>query len=159
MGYYVYIQQSTFKLPAKDYDAAYEAMCALNQYDDIKRGGSFGGPGKDIKWFSWMAEDYPSECSNAQEILEMLGFACVEEDNALTIDQYDSKMGQEDLFLEAICPWASGHIVWCGESGDSWMDNYDHMTVRRYYPVDEWVQINDYEGPFAEETNRPRNRI
>jgi len=159
MGYYVYIQQSTFKLPAKDYDAAYEAMCALNQYDDIKRGGSFGGPGKDIKWFSWMDEKYPETCEDARAILCSLGFDTLISEEGIEVTSYDGKTGQEDLFLEAICPWASGHIVWCGESGDSWMDNYDHMTVRRYYPVDEWVQIKDYEGPFAEETNRPRNLI
>jgi len=148
MGYYVYIEESTLALPKEYYDQAYSVLCDLNKYDDYKQGGSFGGPGKDIKWFSWMAEDYPSECSNAQEILEMLGFACVEEDNALTIHQYDSKIGQEDLFLSTICPLLNGYIVWRGEDGEEWMDNYDGMTVKRYYRSSDWVSSVDYDGPI-----------
>lgn len=155
MGYYVHIQESTFELLAKDYDVAYEAMCALNQYDDIKRGGSFRKDpetGEEItnRWFSWMTPDYPESLNTAIEILHEVGFDLDEHDTSLTITNYDNKTGQEDLFLEAICPWASGHIVWSGEDGDRWMDNYDHMVVRRFHPADEWIQDNSYTGALAE---------
>jgi len=41
MGYYVQIESSTFMLKKEDYEEAYVAMCALNQFDNIKRGGSY----------------------------------------------------------------------------------------------------------------------
>jgi|TARA_B100001964_G_scaffold25990_1_gene25916 hypothetical protein len=155
MGYYGQIESSTFMLKKEDYEEAYVAMCALNQFDSIKRGGSYHkdqdtGVVTESRWFSWMPDNYPDVLTTAEEIFTMLGFEINTSDTGLEIYGYDDKIGQEDLFLEACCPWASGNIEWRGEDGEIWMDNYDHMTVRRYYRSEEWVHQQDYVGAMAD---------
>ena len=147
MGYYVETVEIDISLSKEHYAQAYEIMCDLNELDDYKQGGSFGA-GKDVKWFSWMTADYPSECKNPQEIFEMLGFECYEDETHLWLTNYDSKIGQEDLFLSSICPLLYGYIKWRGEDGEEWMDNYDGMTVKRYYRSEEWTLSEDYDGPI-----------
>ena len=154
MGYYVNIESSTFMIQKKDYEDAYVAMCALNQFDNVKRGGSYHkdkltGAVTENKWFSWMSPNYPDTLLTTIEILEEIGFELNTSDTGLEICSYDNKTGQEDLFLEACCPWASGEIYWNGEDGDRWMDNYDHMTVRRYYPDDKWLLDKSYVGAMG----------
>jgi hypothetical protein len=155
MGYYVSIESSTFMLEPKHYDDAYKAMCALNLFDDIKRGGSYHkdqGTGVETKnsWFSWMSPNYPETLTTANQIFEDLGFEINVSETGTEICGYDNKTGQEDLFLEACCPWASGYILWRGEEGDKWMDNYDHVTVRRYSTSEEWIQDKSYIGAMKE---------
>ncbi len=155
MGYYVSIDSSTFMILKKDYEDAYVAMCALNQFDNIKRGGSYHkdsetGVETQNKWFSWMTPNYPDTCLTVEDIFQELGFEINTSETGLEIYGYDNKTGQEDLFLEVCCPWASGFIIWTGEDGDRWMDNYDHMTIRRYHPADEWIQQKDYVGAMAD---------
>ena len=155
MGYYVNIESSTFMILKEDYEDAYVAMCALNQFDNIKRGGSYHkdsetGESVENKWFSWMTPNYPDTCLTAEDIFKELGFEINTSDTGLEIWGYDNKTGQEDLFLEACCPWASGNIVWRGEDGERWMDDYGHMTVRRYEPNDEWILNSTYVGAMAD---------
>ena len=155
MGYYVSIESSTFMLEPKHYDDAYKAMCALNLFDEIKRGGSYHkdkdtGVETRNAWFSWMDPNYPETLTTANQIFEELGFEINVSETGTEIWGYDNKTGQEDLFLEACCPWASGNIYWTGEDGDKWMDNYDGVIVKRYYPVDEWVQEKGYLGAMKE---------
>ncbi len=74
MGYYVSIDSSTFVLEAKYYDEAYKAMCALNLFDTIKRGGSYNkdklsGVVTENKWFSWMSPNYPETLTTANVIM------------------------------------------------------------------------------------------
>lgn len=121
MGYYVQIVQSNYTIPGIYADAAYKAMCALNTtHDDQKMGGSFSGGKQTAKWFSWMDENYPETCADAQAIFEALGFEVEKlDDGSLVLESYDSKTGQEDLFLEAIQPFAlpGTGILWRGEDG------------------------------------------
>jgi len=155
MGYNVSIDSSTFVLEAKYYDEAYKAMCALNLFDAIKRGGSYSTDPKtgiqtENKWFSWMSPNYPDTLVTANQIFQEIGFEINVSDLGTEIYGYDDKTGQEDLFLEACCPWAYGNIEWWGEDGTKWMDNYDHVTVRRYFPSDDWLLAKDYTGAMKE---------
>lgn len=139
MGYYVTIQQSTFKIPAENLKEAYERMCQLNftvpNLD--KRGGTW--PGKNqcpeygpdkSSWFSWMSWNYHETCKDAEAVLQEIGFdVWYDADGALLIQGYDSKSGQEDLFLNAICPLATGYIVWRGEEGELWGETYGGSSV------------------------------
>ena len=155
MGYYISIESSTFALEPKHYDDAYKAMCALNLFDEIKRGGSHHkdpdtGVVTENKWFSWMSPNYPDTLTTANQIFEEIGFELSVSETGTELSHYDNKAGQEDLFLEACCPWASGNIEWRGEDGAKWMDNYDGVTVKRYHPVDEWVQDKSYIGAMNE---------
>jgi hypothetical protein len=142
MGYYVSIQESTFTIPAENLDAAYHEMCKLNHFvpNSQKHGGSW--PGKDnapeygphkCTWFSWMQWNYDETCKDADAILQELGFyTSYDDEGNLNIDGYDSKTGQENLFLKSICSLAKGYIVWKGEEGEVWGETYggDKVIVK-----------------------------
>jgi hypothetical protein len=53
-------------------------------------------------------------------------------DGSLSLVHYDSKVGQEDLFLEAIAPFATpgSYIEWKGEDGFRWRDEVDGGTLQ-----------------------------
>lgn len=136
MGYYVN-GNGKFSIKTNDMDAAYKALCDLNQRDDIKRGGSYGGGGIDqgsprpdglnyhpARWFSWMDADYPSKLGDLDAILSCLGFEFTisEEGGVRTYTTwYDSKIGQEDEFFSVLAPFiTAGEIYWRGEDGNQW---------------------------------------
>lgn len=145
MGYFV---QGSGQITIRKADeiCAHKAMIDLNQRDDLKQGGSWGGehdarnprpegmnyhPGK---WFSWLHADYPSICHDFLSVLEMLGFEIgpeIDEEGGSTTYPlyYDGKIGQEDLFLAAISPWITGEIEWSGEDGNRWKQVFDGLGV------------------------------
>lgn len=145
MGYYVNITDSTFTIPGQNVKAAYDRMVALNADDDRKRGGEYSEAAKAFtqaerdrlgynpyKWFSWMDPDYPSKCSTTAEILSMLGFEFeTDEDGTIHSFRYDSKVGQEGSFLDAISDLATGYIEWMGEDGARWREDYGKAEVVR----------------------------
>jgi hypothetical protein len=108
MGYNVETIDIDFVIPPKNLDACFEALKELNQHNELKSGGSWGGRPDgtygQIGWhFSWMDEDYDKTARDAQHIFEMLGFG-TEEDEGLRLTWYDSKQGDERRFLEAAAP-------------------------------------------------------
>lgn len=137
MGYNVRTIKSTAHIPAANLDTAYQAMCALNTtHHNQKRGGSWSGGQETGRWFSWMDENYPDTCQDAQAILEQLGFETQYADNGdLLLVSYDSKTGQEDLFLEAIQNLALGRIHWLGEDGNTYTTEFLGHTVITPEPV------------------------
>jgi hypothetical protein len=126
MGYYVNIVESTAKIPAANLQKAYENMCLLNiTHDHVKRGCCRSGGKQTEKFFSWMDENYPETCEDAQAVLEQLGFETeYNKDGDLLITGYDNKTGQEDLFLESITYLTEGTIEWEGEDGDTWTTEF-----------------------------------
>lgn len=159
MGYEIYTTDQNFFLSKDYFEPAYKAMCKLNDLDNFKRGGSSGGNGvssKDprpdgmnyhpAKWFSWMDANYPETCKTAVEILEMLGFQCgYDSDGNINGLYYNSKMGQEDLFLQVIAPYVGDgcYINWTGEDDEYWqyrfkdgvMTHHDGRVVFDENPV------------------------
>lgn len=132
MGYYVQAVSSTAFIPKANLQRAYEKMCALNvTHDHEKNGGSWSAGGKqDGKWFSWMDANYPETCKDAQAVLEQLGFECeYNEFGDLCFGDYDSKTGQEDLFMKAIENEATGMITWRGEEGEVWVTKFHGGVV------------------------------
>lgn len=127
MGYYVEIVESTAYIPAHLTALAYERMCELNKRNDLKLGGSWFGGEQREWWFSWMDPNYPETCKDAQEVLEQLGFEVSKmievgvDGFGLKIVGYDSKTGQEDLFLCVIKDLIHGKIKWEGEDGEKWV--------------------------------------
>lgn len=131
MGYYVQIVNGRFRIPKANLQRAYEKMCALNvTHHDQKQCGSWSVGTKTQSWFSWMDPNYPETCKTAHEVLEALGFHCHYDDQGdLIVDGYDSKMGQEDLFMAAIKEEAEGSLVWRGEDGATWTTTFVGDTV------------------------------
>ncbi len=142
MGYYVRLEESTAVLPKKHQAEAYRRMCALNDNDDLKQGGCFGPDGEE-KWFSWMDSNYPDTCADAKAILADLGFWFDEnEDGDLLFTDYDSKAGQEDLFIFTIGNLMTGYMVWSGEDGDKWRWEFGPDGVKELFPRPvEWVGV------------------
>lgn len=127
MGYNVRIEESTFNIPNFNLDKAYKAMCDLNKDNSKKRGGAGNilelqksTEYSDNIWFAFMVPDYPNHYANAADIFYSLGFDITLDLRGLNIIGYDNKQGQEDLFLEAVAPYANGFIVWRGEDGEVW---------------------------------------
>lgn len=135
MSYYVETIESNFVLKSENYDKAYQAVCELNRNDDAKQGGCYGGEpamkpvnsnsvsNNPNKWYSWMQWNYDETCNNIIEVLEMLGFDVCANENAIDGLYYDNKMGQEDIFFDAIAPYveSGSYIVWCGEDRTMWV--------------------------------------
>ena len=139
MGYYVYIEESTFTIPAENLPAAYEAMCQLNFTVRNSEKSGWSSPARDNApeygpykscWFSWMSWNYHEECKTAEEILNQVGFdTMINENGDLHIYGYDSKTGQEELFLKAISTLSKGYLVWRGEEGEVWGETYGGEEV------------------------------
>ena len=131
MGYYVELIESTAVLLEENLAEAYERMCALNDRDDLKCGGSYGPNGVNERWFSWMDANYPAVCKDVKAVFEMLGFDVGATYDAsgneigLHLVGYDNKTGQEDLFLDTVGDLLSGVMVWRGEDGAMWRETYD----------------------------------
>lgn len=136
MGYFVNITNQNFFVPKENFDAAYKAMCALNDRDDLKSGGSWGGNGitsdnprpegmtyHPAKWFSWMPANYPAVCKDFLSILKEMGFEYDLDDSGnLGLVHYDNKTGAEGHFFEAIAPFVQdgSFIEWRGEDGSEY---------------------------------------
>lgn len=143
MGYYVTIEKTNFTINKDKFDDCYKAMCKLNERDDLKNGGSWGGekissddPRPEglnyhpAKWFSWMDPNYPEKCKTFVEILEELGFTDLwfhPTNGDLIGLSYDNKTGNELDFFNVIAPFVepNSYINWRGEDGEQWQWFFD----------------------------------
>lgn len=153
MGYWVNIIEGAVTIPKANLEEAYKRMCALNDNDTVKRGGQWGGEVSSdsprpegmnyhpARWFSWMDADYPSTCADAKAILRELGFELEDRDGDLFIFGYDSKIGQEELFLDAISDLCTkdSFLVWRGEDGEMWRQEFGSKEMVVKTPVINWV--------------------
>ena len=159
MGYYVDIEDISWEMSMVHEEKAFKALCALNHDPDIdKRGRSFSNGEPDKRWFSWMPEDYDKTTKSVYDILNMLGFEVeilpvIEEEvgelepwekgyspQTLYIYSYSSKIGQENLFLQALAPFVKegSYIVWRGEHGERWKDAYEDGKMITYSARTVW---------------------
>lgn len=122
MGYYVEITEAHAVIPKENLDEAYRRLCDLNKQDDLKAGGSWQGGRQIGRWFRWMPSDYDETCSDTADILETVGFDFENSDKGLEITHYDSKTGDEGLFIATIADLflEESYIDWRGEDGEIW---------------------------------------
>lgn len=131
MGYYVNISETNAVIPAMNLDEAFRRLKLLNapDMDVFKSGGSWGGGarGKTESWWSWMAKDYDKTATSAADILSQLGFDTTVTDAGLSFSYYDSKTGDEDIFLYVIRDLfkPGSFIRWTGEDGAMWEHSFD----------------------------------
>ena len=125
MGYYVYLTGAYLAIP--DTPEVLNALRELDKRDDLKRGGMSGADGTEEKWFSWMNEPWAHH-ESIEPIFQQLGFdtyRCAigsDEYKSVQLLSYDSKIGQEALFLAAVAPFvkAGSYLEWRGEDGEAW---------------------------------------
>lgn len=136
MGYYVSITSTNWLLPIVNESAALDALKKLNssENDHLKRGGRWGGgvAGKTESWFSWMPSDYDKTVKSVAEVLDMLGFETKVDPEGTRIVGYDSKTGQEELFLATIAHFVEpgSAIDWRGEDDAIWRYSFDGTRMQ-----------------------------
>ena len=135
MGYNVSMRTAHFHVP--ETEAVLQVLKDLNKQDHLKRGGSYAGGEKTESWFSWMPTNYDETCTSVQEVFELLGFdtKIVDEPwgKAVSLEAYDSKAGQEDLFCATVAPFMDkgSYIEWIGEdyAEEAWVVKDGQMKV------------------------------
>lgn len=114
MGYYVKIDGVEWTI--NETPKALETIREMpTKYHSIKRGGSSNGE----KWFSWIGNEDIENAESVEAVFKRLGFETQSEDDGFQIIGYDSKTGQEDLFLGVMAPFtaAGSYMNWIGEDG------------------------------------------
>lgn len=151
MGYYVQITWSNTVIPAENLPAALDALRKLDERDDLKSGGSSTGD----KWFSWM-NDYPlANAPSVPSVLEALGFDVnVDGHGGVEIIGYDSKIGDEGVFIQTLAPYieSGSSIEWEGEDGSCYRWHFHHglMTTQHGERITSWdVAANPIEEKVA----------
>lgn len=129
MGYYVQTNEVDFFIPATKIPDAFQTLRDLNdpKFDELKHGGSWSGGKRIAAWYSWMNGDWHITCKSVKDIFELLGFeGCTEDGLGFRLGNYDSKTGQQELFLAAVAKYAMpGKIEWQGEDGSRWALMFD----------------------------------
>lgn len=159
MGYYTDITETQIFLDKKHFDAVYEKMCKLNDYDELKRGGSFGANNdpkegeryNSTKWFSWMDYNYPETCANMHAILIQLGFNVSYDLEGNLIDLgYSDKTGAEDYFLSCFAGYVQdgNYIEWKGEENSDYY-RFFYENGKMFYQRGEMSV--DYDNISSEE--------
>lgn len=155
MGYYAFIATDMI-IPADRVDAAYAALCALNDHNTIKSGGRYStssGPRPEHgahpdAWFGWMRWDYPAHCPTLVDVLAEAGFvnAAVRADGSVDVGSYDDKLSDHEVFLRALLPHAVSFVDGCnpyfevnGEDGAAWRVEYEDGRLVHYSQQKEWV--------------------
>jgi len=127
MGYHVELIRSSAVIPKEVQDEVLQIWKDLNkpENDHQKNGGTYQG-GKTIsKHYSWMDPAYDQKVKSCQDVLDALGFDYEEDGYGnISITRYDKKMGQEELFFDAVSHLITGHMLWIGEDDDTFRWNF-----------------------------------
>lgn len=149
MGYYITLTSSDWEI--KESPEALEAIREMpKKFHAIKRGGSSNGE----KWFSWMNDTDIENAESVESVFQQLGFDTHTNEDAktFTLEGYNSKTGQEDLFLAVLAPFTKdgSFIEWEGEDSSLWryrvnngrmfvdeaQINWTHAKPYTYYHID-----------------------
>lgn len=117
MGYYVSLDEVDWEI--KETPESLKAVREMpTKFHALKRGGSSNGE----KWFSWMDDSEIAEALSVRSVFEALQFETEVTDDGFKILNYNSKTGQEDLFLAVLAPWTKdgSYMNWIGEDNAMW---------------------------------------
>lgn len=153
MGYYVSITSSDVVIPKKNLDAALAEMKRINgpEFDNLKRGGSYGPNGTTKKWYSWMPESF-DQYESLSDFLSDVGFDIEEVDGNLLITGYDDKHGNEDIFLQFLAPFIAhgSSMEWRGEEGERWRYTFEAGKMVLWEENLMWRKAEDSMLPVEE---------
>jgi hypothetical protein len=160
MGYHV-SATGGFTITEDQIVPAFQAMCRLNDLDDLKLGGHYprterpeGLDHHPGRWFAGLGADYPSTSEDLWYLLDELGFYISGHPGCpVTTDsrkpagpydvtvQYDGRMRQEELFLEVLFRFVdTARIEYVGDEHEHWSIEAQHGEVTHYWGVIEWVK-------------------
>ena len=134
MGYYVEtvgdVADQVFFIPREKFDEAYKALCELNNHNELKSGGSLTE-----KTFAWMNWNYDETCKDLVEVLEEVGFDVYQNDTGIIGLEYDSKTGDEEVFLKALAPFVKdgSYLPFKGEEGECWDYSFHKGKMREVH--------------------------
>jgi hypothetical protein len=162
MGYNVSSGSNKIFIDGNDLRMLHKALCELNQHDEWKSGGAYGGEhdsrsprpeGFDYHpglWYAWMKSDYHHHLHNAVAVLEAVGFDVTQNEFGDIIGlHYDNKTGCEDVFLNACAPFvrSGSYIEFMGEDGDAWRYKFVKGVMYVQRAKIQWVGATEFE-PF-----------
>lgn len=126
MGYYINIDDADFCVPTESLDAAMNALRELDKRGELKVRTYFADGHYAPSHFMWMPSDWAETTTSLRDFLALARFECSEDDDGLRIFGFNSKAGDERLFLNAIAPFVrdGSYIIWLGEDGAKWRDRF-----------------------------------
>jgi hypothetical protein len=105
-------------------------------------GGTWENGKKISHNYSWVDSDQlMAACRkfDIEKIFRCWGFDVIKNDSAFAI-YYDNKTGDEDKFINKIAPWIKeGEIIWKGEEGESWKQEFKNGVMRTLRAQTSWV--------------------
>jgi hypothetical protein len=123
MGYCV-DWEVNISVPANKMQKCLEAINELMKPANVEAkgsGGSYSNGGCTEKWYAWVTNPPNNRYETLKEAFEGWGFPCeFMKEIALVCDCCESeKLGQQELFLEAIAPFveADSYVIGHGEDG------------------------------------------
>ena len=141
MGYYVHIEDADWVIEENAQSLA-TVREMPKKYHGIKRGGSSNGE----RWFSWMNDTNIETAETVESVFNQLGFETEQMDGSFRITGYDSKTGQEDLFLGVLAPFTKdgSYIEWCGEDNALWRHNVSNGQMFVSEADIKWTNAKPY---------------
>lgn len=140
MGYYITLEDADFFIPETPEVLQVLKDLNTNTPDNLKRGGSYTAGQRVAAWFSWMPENYHETVTSAREVFQLLGFECDNVGDGFFLLHYDSKAGQEDVFLNAVAPYVrdGSYLEWRGEDGAFWRQAVKDKRLYDLQPTWSW---------------------
>lgn len=144
MGYYVNIEDCSFFIERKNFEPAMQALRELDKRDELKLRSYVNGVDKPTH-FSWMDAYWAENVKTLPEFLDMARFECSENEDGLFIHYFNSKFGDERVFLVAIAPYIEdgSYIIWRGEDGQLWRDRFRDGKMFVSNAVVTWPNENE----------------
>jgi hypothetical protein len=145
MGYYAHTTDVSFRIKKENLDAAYQAAIELNNHNELKTGGSYGGGVPDpipegpnpYRRFGWVDWDYHLKCKDLSEVLGMFGFESFFDDEGDIVNLHypdDKISGGEEELLKCLAPYveSNSYVCWRGEDDGIWrLDFIDGEAFER----------------------------
>lgn len=141
MGYYIDLTDAEWEITESP-----ESLATVREmptkYHAIKRGGSSNGE----KWFSWMNDTDIENAETVEKVFNQLGFDTETVDGGFKLTGYNSKTGQEDLFLAVMAPFTKNgsYIEWRGEDGALWAYHIKDGRMLRLESEIQWTDATPY---------------
>jgi hypothetical protein len=92
-----------------------------------------------------MPEKYDETVTSVAEVFNLLGFETDTESydgEYVGLTYYDSKMGSEDIFIEAVAPFVAdgSYLSWRGEEGERWRQVVRHGKIDTLTATTVWSE-------------------